>query len=40
MEKAYYPMREALVSCAVVGLTAGLFMALLAIVAILVVFWS
>jgi len=39
MEESY-PYREALVSCGVMILTAGLFMALLGIAAILIVFWS
>jgi hypothetical protein len=35
-----YPYREAVVSCAVLVVTAGLFMLLLVIAAVLVVFWS
>jgi len=35
-----YPSREALVSCAVMVTTAGLFTALFSIVAVFVVFWS
>jgi len=35
-----YPAREALVSCLVMLLTAGLVMLLLSTVAVLVVFWS
>jgi hypothetical protein len=35
-----YPLREALVSCAVMILTAGMFIAVISIAAVLIIFWS